>query len=172
MHRLILFRHAKSDRPLGVADPDRPLSKRGRRQAERMGRYAARKGCVPDLALVSPSRRTRETWDLAVAAFPEGGIRTNADSRLYAATAGAILDLVRLTPSDVGMLAVVGHNPGLQDLAVALLGKSFQAERERLAAKFPTGAIAVIDFDCDGWDELSRESGRLAAFATPKSVGA
>ena len=169
MRRLMLLRHAKSDWPEGVADKDRPLAKRGRYQCGQMGRYMDDKGYVPSLAVVSPARRTRETWELVRSHLP-GGIGKSCDPRLYEASAKAMLEVIRETDAAVRTLLLVGHNPGMQELALKLNGAG-QPGLEKVEAKYPTAAIAVIDFEGEDWGEVSEGRGRLQRFVTPKSSG-
>ncbi|AWN36407.1 SixA phosphatase family protein [Methylobacterium radiodurans] len=168
MRRLILLRHAKSDRPPGVADLDRPLNPRGRQAAPRMGAYIAEAGLRPDHVLVSPSRRTLETWDAV--RVPLDGNPGETIPALYEAYAAQILDVVRGAPDHAGTLLVVGHNPGLQDFATEVVGSGPKAERRRLATQFPTAALAVIDFEADHWADIAGGTGRLERFVKPKDL--
>jgi phosphohistidine phosphatase len=168
MRRLILFRHAKTDRPEGVRDVDRPLAGRGRRAAPRMGAALAEAGLIPDLALVSPARRATETWDLAKPAL--GTVPERSEPRLYEASVETLLAVVRETDPGVGTLLMVGHNPGFERLAARLVGEGDAAARDRLAEKFPTAAVAVIDFPTEDWRKVAPGSGRLERFVTPRSL--
>jgi phosphohistidine phosphatase len=171
MRRLMLLRHAKSDRSSpGAIDRDRPLAQRGEDNAPRIGAYMARHGLAPDRALCSTARRTRETWKLVASAFEKSPPVTFED-RLYDASAKTILDLVRSTGKEVHALVVIGHNPGLQDLATMLIATGDVEAREHLREKLPTSGLAVIDFAYDDWQELHRASGRLDRFVTPRSLG-
>ena len=170
MRRLMLLRHAKSDWPATVADLDRPLAARGRTEATAVGGFMVRAGLRPDLALVSPARRARETWTLLAAAFAELPPQ-QADPRLYMATAEGLLDFVR-TVHDVATLLIVGHNPGLGEFARMSVGQGDPSARKRLAAAFPTAALAVIDFAADDWTELLPQEGTLIHFVAPRSLGA
>jgi phosphohistidine phosphatase len=145
MRRLILFRHAKTEaRPPGREDFDRVLVERGRADAALMGAVLARAGFAPDLALVSPAARARETWELAAPAFP----RTRVEFRegLYDATAEEVAAEVIHDTETAESVMVVGHNPSLQELAVNLLIENDGAavDIERLSAGFPTAAAAVF----------------------------
>ena len=167
--RLMLLRHAKSDRPDGVPDHERPLAKSGREACAGMGRYMAREGLVPDLAIVSTARRTQETWALVRQAFA-GNLHYRGEPRIYEATADAILAIVRRTAPEVQSLLLVGHNPGFQDLALELIGKASRSELSRLRTKYPTAGLVVIDFDVPDWTRVDRRAGRLERFETPKSI--
>jgi len=170
MRRLLLFRHAKSSRPPGVEDHDRPLAGRGRRDSEAMGRFMAEQGLRPDLVLVSSSRRTQETWARAAPAF---GLDVPAltDRRLYAATPESLLAIIRHTSNGVRTLMLVGHNPELEMLSLELIGEGRPPALSELRKKFPTAALAVIAFEIGGWADVSPTGGRLEHFAKPKSLG-
>src|SRR3989304_2577822 len=114
MRRLMLLRHAKSDWPMGVADLARPLAPRGRAEAPAIGGFMAREALRPHLALVSPAKRTRETWALVSAALAEPPPH-KIDAALYMATAEALIARVRATDAGVQTLLLLGQNPGLED---------------------------------------------------------
>jgi phosphohistidine phosphatase len=151
MDRLILLRHAKavSEAPSGD-DFDRPLAKRGLREAAEMAGRLAELGLRADLALVSPALRTRQTWDAVQEAMPEGEARF--DRALYNADADDLRRIAEADGEDYGTVLVVGHNPGLQELAVALLVRaggpaSYIAQAQRA---FPPAAVAVFAIDAAG----------------------
>lgn len=173
MKKLCLLRHAKSDRPVGVEDFERPLNARGRKDAPKIAEAMHVRGLVPDAMLVSPSRRTRETWELIAPV-----LRTAAEpqfiDRLYLATAKQILDLLRQLDPDVRSALVIGHNPGIEDLAARLASdaqsREGEAAREHLRHKYPTCALTVTDFPIDDWGDLALGTGAIAAFLTPASL--
>jgi phosphohistidine phosphatase len=166
----MLLRHAKSARPVGVADMDRPLAARGRDAAPRMGRYLAEEGLLPDLVVVSAARRTRETWELVEPHVDATEIRF--DARIYEAPASRLLAVVRASPSSARSVLMIGHNPGFEDFAKLLVGHGDRYAFARLTQKYPTAGLAVIDFDRENWSEIAPRSGRLDRFVTPKSLGA
>jgi phosphohistidine phosphatase len=168
MRRLILLRHAKSDRPAGVADRERPLNARGRRAAPAVGGHLAKEGFRPDLALVSTAQRTRETWEAMAAGL--GDPETRWQPEIYEAPAERILAVIRSAPDTAGTVIVVGHNPGLGDLASDLAGEGPREARTRLALEFPTAAYAVIDFDTARWAEIASRRGRLERFVRPRDI--
>lgn len=168
MLRLMLLRHAKSDWPDGVADIDRPLARRGREAAPRMGAYMADEGLHPDLVLVSPARRARETWDLVAPAL--GEVETRSEPRIYEAPAERLLQVVREAGRARGLM-LVGHNPGFEDLARRLVGHGDRYAYARLAQKYPTAGLAVIDFPAQTWAEAAERGGRLDRFVTPAGLG-
>jgi phosphohistidine phosphatase len=167
MHRLLLLRHAKSswDDP-SLADRDRPLAPRGHRAAERMADHLRSDFPHPDLVLCSPALRTRETLDRMSNAF--GDAEVVVDDELYGAGEGELLERLRAVDDRFETVAVIGHNPGIHDLAIALAGSG--AELGRMGAKFPTGALAVLAFD-EPWRDVSPGGGLLEAFVTPKDLG-
>ena len=171
MRRLMLLRHAKSDWPMGVADLARPLAPRGRAEAPAIGGFMAREALRPHLALVSPAKRTRETWALVSAALAEPPPH-KIDAALYMATAEALIARVRATDAGVQTLLLLGHNPGLEDLARTLAGTGDAAAKKRLTASFPTSGLAVIDFPSDHWTDVQEQAGTLVLYATPQSLGA
>jgi phosphohistidine phosphatase len=153
---LVLLRHAKSDWSGDEADIARPLAKRGRRQASDVGRWLAANLDSVDLAVVSPASRARSTWDL-VAAQLDVPPRTRIDDRVYAASDQQLLTVVRELPDDIETMVLVGHNPGIEDLASFLTGES---------APMPTSALAVITLP-GSWSTAGRDSAVLRASGRP-----
>jgi phosphohistidine phosphatase len=170
MRRLILLRHAKSDWSGGGLDIDRPLATRGREAAPRMAAYLKDEALLPDLALVSSARRTRETWDLVKPSLGETEVRF--EPRIYEAPVARLLTVVQEVEASVRTLLMVGHNPGFQDLSRRLVGHGDRYAFARLSEKFPTAAVAVLDFDVDAWSGVAEGGGRLDRFVTPKTLGA
>ena len=168
MRRLLLLRHAKSAYPAGVSDIDRPLAPRGLKAAPLIGAYVAQEGLRPDRAMVSPARRTQETW-AAVAPFLDGTAQETVPS-LYEASAGRILDAVRSASDAAASLIVIGHNPGLGDLALRLAGEGPRDPMRELREKFPTAALAVIAFEAESWEAVGYGAGRLERFVRPRQL--
>lgn len=171
MRRLMLLRHAKSDWSLaGQTDHVRDLAPRGRKAAPLMGRYMTEHGFIPDHAIVSTATRTRETWRLVADALP---IRPSVtfEDRIYEASPGNILATIAQAPAAAQSLLVIGHNPGFHETANLLIGSGDRRMRKNLLDKFPTAALAVIDFDIDDWPAIRRGNGRLACFVTPRAIG-
>ena len=170
MCRLLLFRHSKAEKlQPGGRDFDRPLAERGRSDAARMGVYLARHDLAPERALVSPAARTAQTWALAAAPLrpaPE----INSDQRIYDASAGTLFEVVRSAPAAAKSIVVVGHNPGLHELAIMLIASGDVEIRERLREELPTSGLAIIDFAFDGWSKLHARSGRLDRFVSPRAL--
>lgn len=167
--RLILLRHAKSAWPDGVADQKRPLAPRGQKAAPLMGRYMARERLIPDLALVSTARRTQDTWSLIASDLPKGIDRRDV-AAIYEAPPNRLLEVVRDTDAKVRCLMLVGHNPGLQQFALALVGAGEADAIRRLGEKYPTAGLTVFDFSLELWSDLHAGTGTLERFVTPKSL--
>ena len=165
--RLILLRHAKSDWP-DVADHDRPLAKRGRRDAPAVGRWLAESGYAPDAVICSTALRARETWDLASAglraAMPDSAPEVRYEDRVYEATVLGLLMLVREFPPQWRTALVVGHNPGMAELTVGLAAPSSDPP-----AAFPTATVAVLAVP-GPWDETAPGEADLLAFAIPADM--
>jgi phosphohistidine phosphatase len=156
--RLILLRHAKSDWP-DVPDAERPLAKRGRRDAPRLGRWLHDQGGQPDVVICSTAVRTRQTWDLVAAELDEAP-EVRFEPRAYAASALALRFLVQELPARYRTALLVAHNPGLAELAASLA---------RAPVSFPTAAAAVFELEA-GWAELWPAQVRLAAAVTPADL--
>jgi phosphohistidine phosphatase len=173
MRRLLLLRHAKSAWPEGVPDHDRPLAPRGREAAPLVGRFMAGEGLIPDRVVVSTALRTRQTAELVDGAMRLSDVRH--DARIYEAPWQRLLDVVREqgAGASVATLLLVGHNPGVAELAVALVDPSRGDVEglERLCAKVPTAALAAIDFDVGDFRDIARATGRLERFVTPRALG-
>ena len=167
MNRVYLLRHAKSSwKDPTLHDRDRPLAGRGRRAAKAMAGHLREQGIEPDLVLCSPARRARETLERLEPALGRGAVRV--EPRLYEGGTEALLEVLRETPDTVESVMLIGHNPGLQELAVALARGS--ADLARVEAKFPTGALATLTFSESRWSDLARASGTLEAVVRPRDL--
>lgn len=170
MKTLYLLRHAKSDwSEGGMTDFDRPLAPRGREAAPAMGRYMKSKKLAPDLVLCSAAARAKETWDL-VAAELGGAPEVRVLKGLYMASPGRLLDALRKVPAGVRSVLLIGHNPGMEVLAERLVGSGTRKAIARLAVKYPTGALAAIQFKVDDWAALADGTGHLTRFMRPKDL--
>jgi phosphohistidine phosphatase len=156
---------AKKDTP---ADAERALTQRGQKEAPAVGREMRRRGYAPDLILCSPSRRTRQTLELANAQLGEDAT-VRYEPAIYAAGARQLLDLFKQLPDTVQQPLVVGHNPGFED-SLSLLARL--PPQAGTGEKFPTGALAVFQFEISAWRELSPHSGVLVDFLRPKELSA
>jgi len=163
--RLTLLRHAKSDWP-DVPDRDRPLAKRGRRDAPVIGRWLRDHGYLPDAVICSAARRTRQTWDL-VAPQLGGSPSVTFEPRAYAASPLTLLYLVRELPAASRSALLIGHNPGIEELAASLTEPPDADGAPGL--RFPTAAVAVLEFGGD-WAALAPGQARLLAFTTPAEL--
>lgn len=160
MDRLILLRHGKAEADAASGrDFDRPLTGRGRRDALIVAKALDEAGLRPDLVLVSPAARAAQTWEAMAEVFPEAEVK--ADPELYEISPDAILALARSEAGAARTVMVVGHNPGLGQLAAWLAQDAPPGEaRARIAQGFPTAAAAVIGFLPPAFDLL-----------TPKALG-
>jgi phosphohistidine phosphatase len=161
--RLVLLRHAKSSwADLDVADHERPLTSRGRSAAASIGRHLHHRGVRPDLVLCSSAIRARQTLEL-VGLFPHAEIRF--EDRVYAAGAGDLFALLREVAATVDCVLLIGHNPGIEELAT-LLVKNAQAWTE----KFPTAAMADIRLPIRNWEALAKGVGDVQEFVVPRQL--
>jgi phosphohistidine phosphatase len=173
--QLILLRHAKSDWP-DVPDAERPLAKRGRRDAPRIGRWLHEHGYQPDVAVVSTAARTRQTWDL-VAPELGGAPAVHFEPRAYEASALTLLYLAQELPARYRTALLIAHNPGLSELATSLAAPpESEPESDRAtdhgrtpAISLPTAAVAVFDFPGD-WPSLTPGHARLISLTTPADL--
>lgn len=170
MLTLSLLRHAKSKwgNP-HLTDHERPLSKRGTRNAEEVGLYIARNSSLPELILSSDAERARATVSRILAELdtpPE----VIYDNELYLASPGILLERLRKVGSGRKHIMLVGHNPGLHALALTLTGSGDPDIRQEMAMKFPTAALAIISFDDEDWSAIKPASGTLQAFITPREL--
>jgi phosphohistidine phosphatase len=176
MRRLMLLRHAKteSDAPSGK-DQDRRLDDRGRLDAAEIGGWMARHPPFPDSVLVSPAVRSRQTWELAWDSMKDVMTQPKVElpPELYGADPSALLRIIHsVATDDPQRLLLVGHNPGLHELAFALAGSGNAAARAVLADNLPTSGLVVIDFPVEDWRDASFRDGRLELFVSPKLLKA
>ena len=172
MRRLMLLRHAKTenDAPSG-RDQDRRLDDRGRSDAAEIGGWISRYPPFPDRVLVSPAIRAQQTWEIAWEAMmqlvPQPLIEILPE--LYGADPSQLLEAIRgAAATDPRRLMLVGHNPGMHELALALAGTGDAAGREALAENLPTSALVVFDFAVNDWADVAFRRGELVLFVTPK----
>ena len=171
MKRLLLLRHAKSrwDEPR-LDDFDRPLAPRGIAAAPRVAREMHRLGLLPDLVLCSTATRAVETWHLVARELPgERPVERLRD--LYMASPAALLKRFRQAPDEADCLLAVGHNPGLEALALRLATPGSDREAlARLRQKFPTAALTVFEVAAGSWADLGDGTARLTAFIRPREL--
>ena len=164
--RLLLLRHAKSswDDP-ALPDHERPLAARGHRAADRMAEHLRSSAPEADLVLCSSALRTRETLQRMASAF--GDPEVVVEDGLYGASDQELLDRLHGVPDRFETVALLGHNPGIWELATTVAASGDDLDRMR--SKFPTGALAVLEFD-GRWTDLAPGDARLASFVTPKDL--
>ncbi|MGH2954127.1 MAG: SixA phosphatase family protein [Solirubrobacterales bacterium] len=167
MKRLYLLRHAKSswDDPT-LTDHDRPLAPRGRRAAEVMAKHLQRNGIAPALVLCSGSRRTHQTLTRIAPGLGDSA-EVQIRPELYAAASADLLEVLRGQPDEIGSVMVIGHNPGIQDLALSLARGG--PEIARVRRKFPTAALATLELE-GSWRGLAPGTAELTSFVKPKEL--
>jgi phosphohistidine phosphatase len=165
---VLLLRHAKSSwADPGLADVDRPLAPRGERSSKKLARYLRKNKVRPELVLCSPSLRTRQTLAAIEPALGKASVELVAE--LYAASQEELLRRLRALPDSVASVMVIGHNPGLQELALALASSG--AELPRLEEKFPTAALATLAVQRKSWAELEPGDAELVDYVVPADLG-
>jgi len=172
MRRLMLLRHAKTENeaPSG-RDEDRRLDNRGHRDAAEIGSWIGHHPPFPDLVLVSHAMRALQTWQIAWEAMKELVSEPEVElvPELYGADVSQLLETIRdASSADPKRLMLVGHNPGMHELVLALAGGGDRAGRKALTDNLPTSGLAIFDFDLDDWADVAFRRGRLAAFVSPK----
>ncbi len=167
MKTLYVLRHAKAERdaPSGE-DYDRPLAARGRTDAARLGSLWQ---IHPDLIVTSSAKRTLETVEQLTARWPKP-VAIQAEDKLYLAPAARLMETVRTFPDTAHSAILVGHNPGIGDLAAQLAHQTPGAARERIRTQYPTCALATFEIAADSWSLVSPGLARLLAFAAPKDL--
>jgi len=166
---IILLRHGKSSwSDATVADIDRPLAPRGERAAKRIAKYMRRKRIRPGLVLCSPSLRTRQTLGAIEPSLGKGSL-VELVPEIYAASEGELLERLQALPDSVGSVMLIGHNPGLHDLALTLASRG--ADLPQLEQKFPTGALATLVVHSESWANLSPGEAELVDYVVPRQLG-
>lgn len=150
-------------------DFDRPLSGRGYKAASLVAAFLAESRIRPAIALVSAARRTRATWEAIEPALL--GVPVAFERELYEAAKGELVERLRRLDDHLGSVLLVGHNPGLEKLTQSLVhGHGEPAALRHLSAKFPTGALAVLETDIAHWAQLDAGTCRLTRFIRPKDL--
>jgi phosphohistidine phosphatase len=164
------LRHAKSswDDP-ALADHDRPLAPRGLKAARRIADHMRSAGIHPELVLCSSAQRARETLALLDPAL-SADVSVEIEDDLYGADASNLIDRLRRVDPEVDSAMVIGHNPGLEDLAIELAGGGDADALAQLHAKFPTAALATLDLGTGGWAGLDRGTASLTGLALPRRL--
>jgi phosphohistidine phosphatase len=172
MRRLMLLRHAKTehDAPSG-RDQDRRLDNRGRTDAAEIGGWIGRHPPFPDAVLVSSAVRAHQTWEIAWEAMKDFAPEPQVEllPELYGADPAQLLRIIRtVSTTDPKRLLVIGHNPGMHELALALAGSGDAAGRKALEDNLPTSGLAIFDFALNDWADVAFRRGKLALFVSPK----
>jgi phosphohistidine phosphatase len=172
MRRLMLLRHAKTetDSPSG-RDQDRRLDERGHKDAARIGGWIGRHPPFPDFVQVSPAVRAQQTWEIAWEEMKEHVPEpvVEAVDELYGADPAQLLQSIRMAAAtDPKRMMLVGHNPGMHELALTLAGSGDAAGRKALADNLPTAGLVIFDFDIKDWNDVAFRKGRLMLFVSPK----
>jgi phosphohistidine phosphatase len=167
---LLLLRHAKSSwSEPALSDHDRPLAPRGRRAAGLIAAHLRAAEIRPALVLCSSARRTRDTLEVLRPSLGET-TEVRIEERLYGAGVTEILALLRTIDPAVPSAMVIGHNPGLEDLALALAGDGTEAALRQLRSKFPTGALATLDVRSAAWPQLAFGAAFLRSVVLPREL--
>lgn len=171
MKTLTLLRHAKSGWNDPVArDFDRPLNARGRRAGETIGRHMRALGLAFDRVVASPAVRVVETLEEVGAGYGRA-LEPEWDRRIYLASGATLLDVVNALPDDSGSVLMVGHNPGLEDLALMLVPDNGDtALRDELETKYPTATLAQMTLDIDRWADAAAGCATLDRFIRPRDL--
>ena len=174
MRRLMLLRHAKTEpeAPSG-RDQDRRLDERGRKDAAEIGNWMGRHPPFAESVMVSPAVRAHQTWEIAWEAMKDLAPSPEVEflPELYGADPALLLESIRdAEATDPKRLMLVGHNPGMHELALALIGSGDEAGRKALSDNLPTSGLAVLDFAIDDWSEVAFRRGRLVLFVSPKLI--
>ncbi|MXU66418.1 SixA phosphatase family protein [Oceanomicrobium pacificus] len=168
MKQLVLMRHAKSSwSDPDEADLDRPLNDRGKAASERMGKWLRKREFSPDIVLVSPAKRTRDTWK-RVARKLGSEVKAKTEQDIYSASPKALLKLIKDQPDSAGSILLVGHQPTLSSLTRKLSGGKVKSSNKAAFSVFPTAACAVLEFDTESWAEVEFDSGSFVKFRKPK----
>jgi phosphohistidine phosphatase len=168
MKILTLLRHAKSSWNDPIArDFDRPLNGRGRRAARTMGREMRAQGLQFDRVLASPAVRVVETLEDVAEGYGRS-LQPEFDRRIYLATPEALLELIQQTDDGASALLIVGHNPGLERLAL-LLSQAGEY-RSEIEVKYPTATLTEISFPVERWSEVAEGLGTIARFTRPRDL--
>jgi phosphohistidine phosphatase len=165
---LYLLRHAKAAPQGDGSDRERPLEQKGRRGAQAIAGWIVEHRLSPELVLCSPSLRTRQTLDIVAPAFARPP-QILLEDGLYLATARQLLARIKKIPADVASAMVIGHNPGFQELAALLSDVATGPLPTRIAAGFPTAALAGYEVALP-WSGLDRRRAHLVTFVTPKEL--
>jgi phosphohistidine phosphatase len=165
---LLILRHAKSawntDAP---TDFERPLAKRGRKAAPRVGRWLLQQGLIPDYVVSSPAKRARQTVVTVCKQLEIGSEKLNWDQRIYGGGTASLLSVLRESPDNANRVLIAGHNPGLEMLLQYLCGSGVPFPRD--GKLMPTAAVAHLQIPSD-WENLARGEARLLSITRARSL--
>lgn len=165
MKKLFVVRHAKSSWEYpDLDDYDRPLNKRGKRNAPEMGQRLARRNAMPGLMITSPAKRAAATARRIAEEIGYPKAKIVKEPLMYHGSTQSMIKVIQGVINEIDILMVFGHNPGLTDLVNYLSGSDIY--------NIPTCGIAEIDFDLDSWSEIDKNAGSLASFDFPKNMSA
>jgi phosphohistidine phosphatase len=171
MRRLFLVRHAKTEPAVGRNDYARKLTDGGREAARRMAGVLAERGTLPETLIHSGAARAMETAEIFARAWP-GRVSLEKDAAIYEASPSTLLALVRALPDSRTSVALVGHNPGMGELAFSLAGSGVYGDIRRIGCRYPTCAVTEFEFRVEAWDEIQRGGGVLVTYLTPAEAEA
>jgi phosphohistidine phosphatase len=170
MKQLAILRHAKSDwgNP-GQSDFERPLNKRGRKAAKKIGRELKAQGFSCDQIVCSPAARARETVERFEKGY-EGLPPVTFEPGLYMCSTGTLIGLINALPDDARTVMIVGHNPGFHDIVLRMTRANGNGLREKVGANYPTGAFALVDFPVESWADVEPSTGEIRQVIFPREL--
>jgi len=172
MRQLAILRHAKSDwGSPGLTDFDRPLNKRGRKAAKKVGRELKSRGFAFDQIVSSPAQRAKETVERFAKGY-EQLTDIRFEPNLYMCSTGTLMGVINALPDDAQTVMIVGHNPGFHDIVLRVTKDSGNGLREKVGANYPTGAFALIEFPVDHWTEVTPALGEIKQVIFPRELKA
>jgi len=169
MLRLYIMRHAKSSWAIpGARDFDRELNDRGQQDLAKLSKIMKRENVFPDKILCSSATRTRQTLDAVMDAF-ENEPEIVFTERLYSSGLDEYIEIIN-SNSDIKSIMIIGHNPMCGSLATSLPGSGELSELEKIAYKYPTAALSIIDFETNNWSEIAKGKGILQKSIFPSEI--
>ena len=170
MKQLAILRHAKSDwgNP-GQTDFERPLNKRGRKAAKKVGRVLREQGLTFDAIVSSPATRAKETVERFAIGY-ESLPRLHFEPAIYLSSTGTLIGIINGLPEDAETVMIVGHNPGFHDIVLRMTKENGNGLREKVGANYPTGAFALIDFAVERWADVEPASGEIRQVIFPREL--
>jgi phosphohistidine phosphatase len=169
MRRLFLIRHAKAQPPTAGEDYDRPLARRGREDASRIAIALADRNMLPAVLIHSGAARAKETAEILASEW-DNAVRIEEEIGLYDAPQDVLFERAQALRDNEERVALVGHNPGLGELALSLAGSGSHLALKRMHLKFPTCTVAALDFDVENWRDIEHKSAKLALFLSPSEL--